>query len=499
MVMKKEYIIAYDCGTTALKTVLIRTDGTVIGDSRAGNPLIQKEAGWAEIQPDIIWDNICTTTKELISNNKIEPENITGLVFVAHWKNIIAVDISGNVLYNSIIWMDARAAQQAERLNQKAGFFVGTGQEYWPRLMWLKENEPEIWENTDRIMGLNTYLKWRATGAFVTEPSDDFIHSYNPEMQKTYDKILKAAGLEEDIDKFPPIKDATSEAGKLNETSASEMGLVPGIPVFGGFGDLPAITVGTGCCSENNVHIYMGTSSWLVQLTKNRIENYSPQWFTFDRNYEGAMFSLQTGCMAFDWALEQFYNAERKILGEGIYDFVDKEIEETPPGSEGLLATHWLTGELPPLAKNAKALFLNVTSAHDRRHMVRAVMESVCYTHKNYIRRYEEKNNLKLSSVRAVGGGAVSDVWMRMLADILGIKVEVPESPRYTGAMGAYYCAMVGLGKIKNYDAIYDTVKISRVFEPRHEYTETYNKLFDVYVQLYPTLSGLYDQLNGKY
>lgn len=497
--MKKEYIIAYDCGTTALKTVLIRTDGTVMGDARANNPLIQKEAGWAEIEPAVIWDNICLTTKEVIKNNDVEAKDVIGLIFVAHWKNIIPIDKMGNVLYNSIIWMDARAAEQAEKLNKEAGFFVGTGQEYWPRLMWLKEKEPELWKKTNRIMGLNTYLKWKATGAFVTEPSDDFIHSYNPNMQEYYDKVLKAASLNEDLDKFPALTAATSEAGKLNETSADEMGLAPGIAVFGGFGDLAAITVGTGCCRENMVHIYMGTSSWLVQLTKERIDNYSPQWFTFDPNYEGAMFSLQTGCMVYDWALEQFYNAERKIIGDDVFDLVNKEVDAIAPGSEGVIATHWLTGELPPLAKNAKALFLNITSAHDRRHMVRAVMESVCYTHKKYLNLYEEKNNLKLDSVRVVGGGAVSDVWMQMLADVLQVKVEVPESPRYTGAMGAYYCAMVGLGKIENYAAIYDAVRIQKTFEPREEYGEIYEKMFNVYIKLYPALSGLYDELNGKY
>ena len=89
--MKKEYIIAYDCGTTALKTVLISSDGTVIGDARADNPLIQKAAGWAEIEPDVIWENICNTTKQVIYDNDVNPKNVTGLVFVAHWKNIIPV------------------------------------------------------------------------------------------------------------------------------------------------------------------------------------------------------------------------------------------------------------------------------------------------------------------------------------------------------------------------------------------------------------------------
>ena len=497
--MEKKYVIAYDCGTTSMKTVLIDIEGTVIGDAGADNPLIQPKTGWAEVEPFVLWNNVCLTTKQVIHENHINPEEVAGIVFVAHWKNIIPVDREGNVLYNSIIWMDARASEQAERLNKAAGFFVGTGQEYWPRLMWLKENEPEIWNKADRIMGLNTYFKWRATGAFVTEPSDDFIHSYNPQMQEYYDKILSASGLTEDLDKFPKIAPATEEVGKLTHTSAVEMGLAEGTPVFGGFGDLVAITVGTGCCKENAVHIYMGTSSWLVQLMKERKENYSPQWFTFDTRYEGALFALQTGCMAFDWAVEQLYHAERKTMGSKVFDLVNQDANSVAPGSDGLIATHWLTGELPPLAKNAKALFLNITSSHDRRHMIRAMMESLCYTHKNYITQYEEETGQKLSSIRIVGGGSVSDVWMQMMADVLQIRVEVPESPKYTGAVGAYYCVMVGLGKIANYDAIYDAVKIQRTFEPRTENAEVYRKMFNVYQKLYPALKDIYNELNGNY
>lgn len=497
--MKKKYVIAYDCGTTAMKTVLMNIDGTVIGDAGAGNPLIQPKADCAEVEPFVLWNNICLTTKQVIYENHIDPEEVAGIVFVAHWKNIIPVDKDGNILYNSIIWMDARASVQAEKLNKEAGFFVGTGQEYWPRLMWLKENEPEIWDKADRIMGLNTYFKWKATGAFVTEPSDDFIHSYNPKMQEHYNKILDAAGLTEDLDKFPPIAPATEQVGGLTQASATEMGLKEGTPVFGGFGDLVAITVGTGCCSENAVHNYMGTSSWLAQLMKERKENYAPQWFTFDARYEGALFALQTGCMAFDWTVEQLYHAERKTMGGDVFDLVNQEVAEIDPGSDGLIATHWLTGELPPLAKNAKGMFLNITSAHDRRHMTRAMMESLCYTHKKYIQQYEKYTGEKLSSIRIVGGGSVSVVWMQMMADILQIRVEVPESPKYTGAIGAYYCVMVGLGEIENYDAIYDAVRIERSFEPRAEYAPLYNKMFDVYQKLYPALKEIYDELNGVY
>ncbi len=143
---------------------------------------------------------------------------------------------------------------------------------------------------------------------------------------------------------------------------------------------------------------------------------------------------------------------------------MNKDIAGIPAGSDNLIATHWLNGELPPLSKNAKSVFFNVTSNHDRRHLVHAVMESICYTHRRYLEHYEKAAGKKLHSIRVVGGGAVSDLWMQMLSDVLQITVEVPESPRYTGAMGTYYCAMVGLGYIKDYNAVYDTVKIQRVF-----------------------------------
>ena len=211
------------------------------------------------------------------------------------------------------------------------------------------------------------------------------------------------------------------------------------------------------------------------------------------------MFALQTGCFAFDWAVEQFYHTERNILGDGIFDFVNKDLASIPAGSDNLIATHWLNGELPPLSKNAKALFFNLTSNHDRRHMVHAVMESICYTHKRYLENYEKSVGKKLHSIRVVGGGAVSDLWMQMLADILQITVEVPQSPRYTGAMGTYYCAMVGLGYLENYDAIHDSVKIERTFKPRNENAAIYEKLYHIYLKLHPALYDLYCDINGVY
>lgn len=497
--MDRKYVLAFDCGTTAVKAVVIDFDGTVICDAKADYPLIQLHPGWAEQDPEILWAAICATSKAVVGKAGIDGGQVIGLVFAAPWKNIIPISADGQVLRNSIIWMDARASDQAARLNDAAGSFVGTGQEYWPRLMWVKEQEPEIWAKAKKILGLNSFFKWKATGQMATEPSDDFIHAHNPAIQAYYNKVLQAAGLEENLEKFPPMKLSTDEVGKLTDQAASQMGLVAGIPVFGGFGDLPAITIGTGCCQDGMVHIYFGTSSWLVDILRERKENYAPQYFTFDPTHEGGLFALQTGCLAYDWAVEQFYHAERQFLGDRIFAYVDQDLKEIPAGSENLIATHWLNGELPPLSKNAKAVFFNVTSNHDRRHMVHAIMESICYTHRRYLDQYEQTNQKKLSSIRVVGGGAVSDLWMQMLADVLQITVEVPESPRYTGAMGAYYCAMVGLGNITDYNAIHDAVHIEKTFAPRQENAEIYNKLYPIYLKLHPALRDLYGEINGVY
>lgn len=497
--MNDKYIIAFDCGTTAVKAVAVHFDGRVAATWKEDCPLIQLHPDWAEQDPEVLWEAICGASRGVMGKGQLRGDDVIGVVFAAPWKNIIPVSRQGKVLRNSIIWMDARAGKQAARLNESAGFFVGTGQEYWPRLMWLKEMEPEIWKQADVIMGLNTFFKWKATGQIATEPSDDFFHACNPNIQKQYDAIVEAAGLSEDRAKFPPQKLSTEKVGELTLEAAAQMGLVKGIPVFGGFGDLPAITIGTGCCQTDMVHLYFGTSSWLVDVMEDRKEDFAPQYFTFDPTHEGGLFALQTGCFAFDWAVDQFYHVERSILKDEVFRFVNEEIRQIRPGSDNLIATHWLTGELPPLAKNAKALFFNLTSAHDRRHMVKAVMESICYTHRRYLEQYQQTTGKTLSHIRVVGGGAGSELWMQMLADVLQIQVEVPESPRNTGAMGSYYCAMVGLGHLADYDAIHDAVRIEKVFLPRKENRSVYDKLYRIYLKLYPALSGLYDEINGVY
>jgi xylulokinase len=487
-------VMTYDFGTTSLKAALVDRVGRIVAHATAGYPLFQPRVGWAEQNPRLLWEAGAEAGRRALEQSGLSCDAVRSTVFVAPWKGIIPVGGNGDVLRDAMIWMDSRATDEADELNKRAEEFIGTGQEYWPRLMWLKRHEPELWETSQWIMGVNTYLKWMATGAVVTEPSDDFIRSERPSLHGRYQKILAAAGLADDIAKFPPSTAAGEIVGHLTEPAAAHLGLAAGIPVFGGFGDLPAVTAGANALVSGATHIYLGTSSWLLCVLEADEKIESPLRVTLNRRYDGALYCLQSACLAFDWIVDQVYGLERAVRGDAFLDFVNAQVAEIPPGSNSLLATHWLTGELPPFSKQAKGVYLNLTTVHDRRHMVRAMMESICYSHRMSIQWFESQARGRLDEIKVVGGGASSPVWMQMLADVLGRTVVVPDAPRFVGAVGAYRCTLSADDQLA-LDLQAD--RCSKRYEPQAGAGAVYDRLYKTYRKIHPALLEIFTSLNG--
>ncbi len=488
--------MTYDFGTTSLKAALIDVQGTILSHSSMTYPLVQARTGWAEQDPSLLWDVGAQAGKQALDRAGIAAAAVDSIVFVSPWKAIIPVGHDGTILRDAMIWMDGRAVEEARLLNERLGEFVGTGQEYWPRLMWLKRHQPETWNAARWIMGMTTYLKWMATGVVVTEPADDFMRSDRPALAERYERILTAAGLVEDLDKFPLSASPSALVGSLTEAAARHLELRPGISVYGGFGDLPAITLGAGPVEPGATHVYLGTSSWFVCVVEAEAALESPLRFTIDRRLDGAAFGLQCGCLAFNWICDQVYAAEKAHQGDAFFDFLDAEIAAVPPGSDNLLATHWLTGELPPFfSKNAKGVYLNLTPLHERRHMVRAMMESLCYSHRLSIEWFEAQRGNRVNEVVAVGGGACSPVWMQMFADVLGRTVLVPEAPRFVGAMGAFRCARPASSPEPNRQGRREA---GRRFEPDPDRTKVYDRMVSAYRKIHPALVDLFETLNGN-
>ena len=241
----------------------------------------------------------------------IPPKNIKGIAFGTQWKGIIPLDSQDKVLHNNIIWLDSRAGKQAEELNQKLNSNLLMGNDYWPKLMWVKQELPEIYAKTASFLEVNAFLKFKATGKKAVDLTNNFIQTTDQELQIFFSQILAAADL--DPAKFPPLVMTTEKVGGLSSKAAQEMGLAEGTPVFGGCGDIPAITIGSGCCEEEDAHIYLGSSGWMGTITK-RGTTVDDFYLTFERDKDIRLDGLKSAGMALNWAIDQFYHSEKEAL-----------------------------------------------------------------------------------------------------------------------------------------------------------------------------------------
>lgn len=515
--MEKGYVLAYDLGTGGVKAGLVDFDGNIAGMDIKEYPLYTPRASWAEQDPEDFWKAICAATKTVMGATGVPAEEVKGMAFCTQWKAIIPMDKDDNVLHRAIIWLDGRADRQAAKMNKilQLNYFkekcfgfkpsskvnagmgrnIVCGADYWPKLAWFREELPEIYGRTAKILECNAYIKWRATGRAVSDMTNHFTKSFSKTNQMSYSLMLKLGKVDPSL--FPDIMLPTEKAGGLTEEAAKDMGLLPGTPVFGGFGDIPAISVGSGCCDLGDTHAYFGSSGWIASMVLNE-EGFLPT-SPFSKEYDLLCFGQQAICLSFDWTVEQLYHKEKEELGKGIYDFLDEELKDVPAGSKGLIATHWIFGERPPfLGDDARGVFVNLSSQHDRRYMLNAMMESVCYSMKMGVDALEKGTGRHIEKLNAVGGGTLNDKWMQILADVLEIPVCIPAEPRHSGMIGTAYCALTGLGVCKSFSDVRGRIEIKKTFKPRPENFETYHRIRGEYEKLYRQLKPVFRSLRQE-
>ena len=489
-----EYILSFDLGTSGVKAALVTMDGALAASVERGYPLLTPRPGWAEQDPMAYWQALCACAREVTAGLG-KSQAVAGISLCTQWKGIIPVDRAGNVLHNSLIWLDARAEEEAELLNARLGTREFTGQSYWARLMWLKRRCPEVYRRSETIFEANSFLRWKMTGVRAVDLSNDFIHAWDPAVDDHYARILAAAEL--DRGKFPPLVRSTDRVGEITAQAGREMGLPAGIPVFAGCCDIPAVAVGAGCGQRGMVHVYLGTSGWVAPVVEHSSGHVHMPSTAFRREDDILLFGMQSVGLALNWTLDQFYRREREELGKGIFDLLERELADIPAGSGRLLATPWLSGELPPLSERARVVFLNASAVHDRRHFVNAMMESVCYTIRQRVEACQEYLGRPLEEITAVGGGAGGRHWMQMLADVLQIPVVVPQANQHTGAIGGACCALVGLGVCRDLSELRQRVRTAGRYEPDPARWEEYRRMYQAFTGLYPALDPVFRALQG--
>jgi len=303
-----EYIMAFDFGTSGTKAVLVDSNMNFIAASECGYPLFSSQVGYAEQNPDDYWKATCTAARDVMEKACVQKEAVKGLSFGTQGMGIIPINNEGKTIYNNITWVDSRAGKQAEVINCILGVEAQNANDVVSKLLWLKENESEIYNNTRYFLDCTGYLVFKSTGIPVMELTNSGPYSLNPQMREYKESLYAAAGI--DLNKMPPLKICSEYVGNLTVIAAEQLGLTTDVKVFMGTGDVPAAAAGSGCCQIGDAHFYIGSSAWLsVIKDENRLKSPSPgiyQLYSINKDmliYGGC---VQSACMTLNWAISQF-------------------------------------------------------------------------------------------------------------------------------------------------------------------------------------------------
>jgi xylulokinase len=506
---KSRYVIAHDVGTSSVKTALINDQGQVIADATTPYGFSYPNPGWVEQDPEDYWNGSVSNTRKIISESGVKGEDVIGIVFSTQAMGIIPVDRGGNVLRPNITWVDGRAEEQAKWLMRLAGGpgifkkIIGieiTGKDVIPKLRWLKQNEPDIYNKTYKFLDVNGYLKFRATGKMVTEWTGASSYSFNLK-KKDWDYIIfKIAGI--DTGKLPPLVRSTDITGTLTPEASAELGLPESTPVFGGCDDTQSAAIGSGANGEGEAHIYLGTSAWAGITTKKHLKHKSGAVCiqSADPGMNFLVGITESAGSNLEWAIEKFYKYEKNDPAvKNIYEFLDNETKGIPPGSEHLIVTPWLLGERCPVSTTTtRGTVFNLGLEHTRGHMINALLEGIGYNLRWIFDNYKKDFGYAPDTIRAIGGGSVNSKWMQGIADITGKTVETLTLPTMSGALGAAAIVFVGTGILPDFRSVNRFIEVKNTFHHDKENKEIYDELFETYKDIYHNLKKTYIKANAK-
>jgi Sugar (pentulose and hexulose) kinases len=501
------YIIAHDMGTSSDKAVLVDYSGKIVASATANYKTYYPYPAWVEQDPEEYWQGVTAASRELVKKSGLKSGEVGGMIFSTQSMGIIPVDELGKALYNNITWVDGRAQKQADSIMKKFGgekiftLLSGTpimGKDVIAKLIWIKEERPDVYKRTKYFLDVNGFLKYRCTGKATAELSG--ASSYGLDLKKNkWLSVLKLTGL--DMKKLPPLVKSTDNVGGLTAKAAEELGLAEGIPVFGGCDDVQSACIGSGMNTEGDVHIYLGTSAWVCASTaiKSKFINGAAAIKSADPDMNLIVGITEAAGSNIEWLMNQFFKKEHEKYGEEIYRFMDEQIAKIPPGSDSLICTPWMQGERCPVSSTTtRATLFNINEEHTREHLMRAVYEGIGYNLRWILENFKKDYGFACSSFRIIGGGAQDEVWMQMIADITGTEFGVLENPRSSGALGVAIIALIGLGVIKSFKDAYSYTGVAKTYIPDHKNREIYSKMFASYKDVYYGLKEAYERANKE-
>lgn len=521
--MSDSYILAIDLGTSSLKLALVSVRGEVAGFTTRPLPISYLPGGGCEQDTRDWWAAICSATRELVEKKLVPVDAIIGISCTTTWSGTVAVGADDQPLMPCIMWMDSRGAPHVKQvfggfpevegynlprllkwIRLTGGVPGLSGKDSISHILFLKHERPEVYRATKKFLEPMDYLNFRFTGKAAASYATITLHwaTDNRDLSKVQysDALLGVLGVERE--KLPDLLPAGSVLGPLRPEVARELGLSEKVQVVTGTPDIQAAAVGSGAVRDGEAHLCIGTSSWIIahlpykksDLFHNMatLPSAIPNRYMLTNEQESAAGAL-------NFLKESLLFPEDELntpVPADVHQGFEAMAARIPPGSGGLLFTPFLNGERSPVDdRSVRGSFVNLSLTTTRAHLVRAVMEGVAFNTRWLFGFCEKFVGKRLEHLTIIGGGARSDVWCQIFADVLDRPMRQVKDPVMANTRGAAFIGAHALGKLK-FEDVPDLVPIAKTWQPQPANRKLYDDHFGQFLEVYRGTSKVCAKLN---
>jgi len=495
------YFLGIDTSTTGSKALIIDEGGNVIGAASSPHTLQTPRPLWSEQDPREWWEAVSASIRSVLEKAGIGGEQIGAVGLTGQMHGLVLLDEAGNVLRPAILWNDQRTQSQCDEIHARLGrekFIQITGNVALtgftaPKILWVKENEPDVYAKAKHVLLPKDYIRLKLTGEYAMDKADGAgTVLFDLKRRDWSDEVLSALGIPRQW--MPRTFEGPEFTGYVNEEAASLTGLKVGTPVAAGGGDQAAQAVGVGAVEPGIVGLTVGTSGVVFATTPSALIEPEGRLHAFCHAVPGLWHFM--GVMLSAAGSLQWYRDA--LAANWSFDELLNEAESIPAGSEGLQFLPYLTGERTPHPDPlARAAFIGLTIRHSRAHMTRAVLEGVAFGLRDSFTLIQNAGLGAITQVRASGGGTKGALWRQILASALNAEL-VTVNTTEGAAYGAALLAGVGAGAWTDVpSACKDGVKITGSTQPVLSEVDVYRQAYPIYQELYPMLKTSFKKMGG--
>jgi xylulokinase len=497
------HVLGIDIGTGGTRALILRGDGRIVASATEEHePFASPQIGWAEQRPEDWWRASGVAVRAALAQSGLRAEDIACVGFSGQMHGAVMLDGAGEVVRPALIWCDVRTEKQCEWLNQKIGaekLIQLTCNPALPnftltKFLWVRENEPENWKRVRSVMLPKDYVRFRLTGERAIDVADASGTLMLDVAKRVWSvEVLRAADIDPTL--LPRVFESPDVCGAVSAQGAKATSLAVGTPVVAGAGDQAAGATGMGIVAPGAVSATIGTSGVVFAATDRPALDPRGRLHTFCHAVPGrwhVMGVTQAAGLSLRWFRDNFVAASEKSAGMDAYEKLTAEAATAPAGSDGLLWTPYLMGERTPhLDGNARGALIGLTASHKRAHVVRAILEGVAYSLKDSFTIFGEMK-LPVKSIRLGGGGARSELWRQIQADVYGHEVEIVDAEE-GAAYGAAILAGVGAKVWESVDAACDgVVRVMHRVKPDAGSVRVMETNYVAYRRIYPATKTIF-------